>query len=152
MKYTEDQVVKQIALDVSKDSSIAAKQNAGAAYANWFYSNHNHGVENQRICIGKIASVLGLDFDTALRIQAPILSAYSAAYVIGVANEVIFNQHAQVSQQISNHLASQAAQHAKEQQASQAAQHAKEQQAAQAQLAQAQHHFSINVFKRNAWL
>ncbi len=115
MKYTEDQVVRQITLDLSNDSSMAAKQHAGAAYANWFYSNHNHGVENQRICISKIASVLGLDFDTALRIQAPILSAYSAAYVIGVANEVIFSQHAQVSQQISNHLAAQAAQHAQAQ-------------------------------------
>lgn len=128
MKYTEDQVVKQITLDVSKDSSMTTKQNA-AAYANWFYSNHNHGVENQRICISKIASVLGLDFDTALRIQAPILSAYSAAYNIGIANEVIFNQHAQVSQQISNHLVDKAVQHAQ-------AQQAKEQQVAQ-QAAQA---------------
>jgi hypothetical protein len=64
MKYTEDQVVEQIALNLSNDSSMAAKQNAGAAYANWFYAHHNHGVENQRSCIVKIASVLQVDFDT----------------------------------------------------------------------------------------
>ena len=115
MKCTEDQIVNQITLDLSSDSSMSAKQNAGAAYANWFYANHNHGVENQRICISKIASVLGLDFDTALRIQAPILSAYSAAYNIGIANEAIFSQHAQVSRQISNHLVDKAVQHAQEQ-------------------------------------
>jgi hypothetical protein len=109
------QIVKQITLDLSSDSSMAAKQHAGAAYANWFYANHNHGVENQRICIAKIASVLGLDFDTAVRIQAPILAAYSAAYVIGVTNEVIFSQHAQISRQISNHLVDKAVQHAQEQ-------------------------------------
>ena len=132
MKYTEDQVVGQITSNLSIDSSMAAKQNAGAAYANWFYAHHNHGVENQRSCIVKIASVLGIDFDTALRIQAPILSAYSAAYVIGISNEVIFNQHAQVSQKIFNHLSAEAAQHA------QAAQRAMDQQIAQAKLAQAQ--------------
>ncbi len=91
MKYTEDQIVGQIKLNLSNDSSMAAKQNAGAAYANWFYAHHNHGVDNQRACIVKISNVLGIDFDTALRIQAPILSTYSAAYVIGIANEVIFN-------------------------------------------------------------
>ena len=115
MKCTEDQIVSQITLDLSSDSSMPAKQNAGAAYANWFYANHNHGVENQRICISKIASVLGLDFDTAVRIQAPILAAYSAAHIIGIANEAIFSQHAQVSRQISNHLVDKAVQHAEEQ-------------------------------------
>ena len=119
MKYTEGQIVRQITLNLSSDSSMSAKQNAGAAYANWFYANHNHGVENQRICISKIASVLGLNFDTAVRIQAPILAAYSAAYIIGIANEAIFSQHAQVSRQISSHLVDQAVQHA--------VQHAKEQ-------------------------
>ena len=115
MKCTEDQIVNQITLDLSSDSSMSAKQNAGAAYANWFYANHNHGVENQRICISKISSVLGLDFDTAVRIQAPILAAYSAAHIIGIANEAIFSQHAQVSRQISSHLVDKAVQHAKEQ-------------------------------------
>ena len=40
MKCTEDQIVNQITLDLSSDSSMSAKQNACAAYANWFYANH----------------------------------------------------------------------------------------------------------------
>jgi len=136
MKYSEDQIVGQITSNLSTDSSMPAKQNAGAAYANWFYANHNHGVENQRTCISKIASVLGLDFDTALRIQAPILSAYSAAYNIGIANEAIFSQHAQVSRQISNHLVDKAVQHSREAEQVAQAKAAQEAQAAKAQAAQ----------------
>ncbi len=80
------------------------KVKAGINYANWFYSNHNIGVENQRICIDKISSILGVDFDTALKIQYPVLSLYSANNTISLGQEVIHNLHKQISQQILNHV------------------------------------------------
>ena len=108
-QYKESEIINKIKLDLSRDSSQRAKENAAIEYSDWFYVQHSHDLSlaNQKLCGQKTIDITGIDVNTAIKVQTSVVRAYTIADRMLAAHETIQHHHLIASGQINQQLLSQ---------------------------------------------
>ena len=80
-QYKESEIINKIKLDLSKDSSQRAKENAAIQYSDWFYNErfHDLSLNNQKLCGQRTIDITGIDVNTAVKVQTSVVRAYTIA-------------------------------------------------------------------------
>ena len=84
-------------------NSIDSKTKEAFYYAVNFYSTNDRSLEKQRFCLNEMTKY-GLDYDSCIRIQNPVMSIIRYGEIVDIANEVIQNQLRIVTDLVRNRL------------------------------------------------
>ena len=108
-QYKESEIINKIKLDLSRDSSQRAKENAAIEYSDWFYNErfHDLSLANQKLCGQRTIDITGIDVNTAVKVQTSVVRAYTIADRMLAAHETIQHHHLIASGQINQQLLSQ---------------------------------------------
>ena len=109
-QYKESEIINKIKLNLSRDSSQRAKENAAIEYSDWFYVERSHDLSlaNQKLCGQRTIDITGIDVNTAIKVQTSVVRAYTIADRMLAAHETIQHHHLIASGQINQQLFSQA--------------------------------------------